>query len=85
MKTNKHWKKIERAFDEWYDDPISDPDVIKKIIKSKFSQREEELRGEIETELHRIWASIPLTQGKRARNMIKDLIDKLQSLKRRKK
>ena len=42
MKTNKHWKKIERAFDEWYADPISDPDVIKKIIKTAFSQREEE-------------------------------------------
>ena len=38
----------EKKFDEWYADPVSDPEVIKKVIRKALSQTQQTTISEIE-------------------------------------
>jgi hypothetical protein len=53
-------------------------DCIQDFILSQKAVWTAEERHRILPHLHQIWASIPLTQGKVARKMIKELIDALK-------
>ena len=82
----KKLKDIEKQFDErfsWLDGSrVEKGEVLKDDVKSFYNKQIKQILAEIVTELHRIRASIPLTGGLIARKKVKELIEKLERIKK---
>ena len=72
-------KEIRKIVHDWYDNRFNEEIFITNLL-SLLSRRRQEVVEGILPELHRIWASIPFTQGKMARGMIKKLIKSLEKI-----
>lgn len=90
--TNKQWKEIEREFKKKFYGYHLDSKSILSFFKSKFSQREEEMWGEIRGEIQEMtfnpFSSDPSYEkglGDGFKVCVNEILKKLQSLKRKKR
>lgn len=69
------WNEIKKEFFDWYNHSVFEGEDVLTFFKAKFSQREKNIL----IGLRKLRANIPLTQGKTAREMAKELIEYIEN------